>query len=78
MRMANARRFAAVNTYAIKRMREVGDVYAWAPDPTASRRAVLYVSRAASLTTFPQRLGTVDVRVEAIAEPELQGKPTYR
>jgi hypothetical protein len=60
-----------VNTYAERRMREQGDVYAWAADPSGRALAVLYVSRGVSLSSFPSRLGSIEIMIAPISEPTL-------
>lgn len=65
-------RFKAVDDYALQRMRERGDVYAWAPSGEGRLSAILFISRAAATDSFPSRLGQVVIKVRAIDEPVLQ------
>jgi len=63
--------YEAVNTYALKRRRERGDVYGWAPlGNDSAPQALLLVSKEAPLDSFPERISGIKLILRAIEAPE--------
>jgi hypothetical protein len=65
----NKRSFEDVDSYALERLREQGDVYGWMPLEGDLPQAVLLISRSAAPSSFPDEIAGVHIRLEQIDPP---------